>query len=112
MGALGDGSADLVEVELHGMGIGAWHHDGGAGPPRRADGAEDIGTLIALVGRLARPASLAGPQSDDAVLLTQPCLVLPPNLDLRGAPNVTQVGGKRACEVFLNACNTLPLCLG
>jgi hypothetical protein len=36
-------NADLIQVRLHGMGIGLWHHQGRADAACRADGAEQIG---------------------------------------------------------------------
>ena len=100
MTALRDGSADLIEMKLHGMGVGPRHHDGRADPSCRADGAEQIGALIALIGGLTRPCAFAGPEVDKAVLLSQPGLILPPNLYGFAASNVAHMGGKRRGEVF------------
>jgi len=66
-------------MRLHGMGVGLWHHQGRADAPCRADGAEQIGALVALVGRLARPCALARPQADKAVLLPDPRFILEPD---------------------------------
>jgi hypothetical protein len=75
MGMVCDGEADLVEMGLHGVGIGLRHHQRGALARGGADGAEQIGVMIALVGGLAGPCALARPQADLAVLLAQPGLV-------------------------------------
>lgn len=112
MGALCNGPGDLVEMYLHGAGIGFWHHDGRTGSARRTDGAEQIGILIALIGRLAWPGSFAGPQANDTVLLTDACFILPPDLYCLGGRNAAQVGGKRVVEVFLKASITRASCLG
>jgi hypothetical protein len=40
-------------MQLHGLGVGARHDDGGAGAAFRADGAEDVGLSIALILGLA-----------------------------------------------------------
>lgn len=58
VGAGRDGAGDLVEMPLHGFGIGARHDDGSASAAFRADGAEQVGRggpWIAL-GRLPRRA--------------------------------------------------------
>jgi DNA-binding CsgD family transcriptional regulator len=51
-------AADLVEAFLHRLGVGIRHDDGDAGVAARTDGTEQIGVLVALSFRLARPASL------------------------------------------------------
>jgi hypothetical protein len=43
-----DTAADLVAVELHGLCVGKPQCEGCAGSARRADGAEQIGALVAL----------------------------------------------------------------
>jgi hypothetical protein len=86
---------------LHGVGIGFWHHQGGALAPGRADGAEQIGVLVTLVGGLARPCAFAGPLSDKAVLLAESGLVLEPDLDRLSGRNRAQMRRERSNEVFL-----------
>jgi LytS/YehU family sensor histidine kinase len=44
-----------------------------------ADGAEQIGALVALVGGLARPRSPLGALTDEAVLLTDVRFILDPD---------------------------------
>lgn len=78
---LGDMTGDLIEMKLHGFGVGIWHGQSRAGPTCRADGAEEIGVLIALVGWLAGPRSASGPLTDEAILLADPGLVLEPDFD-------------------------------
>jgi len=51
--ALGDVAGYLVEMKLHGFGIGVWHGESRTGSACRTDGAKQIGILVALVGRLA-----------------------------------------------------------
>ena len=68
---------------LHGLGVGEGQGEGRADAARWADGAEQIGALVALVGRLPRPRAAPGPLPDEAVLLADPGLVLEPDLDLR-----------------------------
>jgi hypothetical protein len=76
MGAARDREADLVEMGLHGAGIGFWHHQGRTLSRGRADGAEQIGVLVTLVSGLAGPCALSGPLSDKAVLLAEARFVL------------------------------------
>jgi hypothetical protein len=62
-----DVARDFVEVKLHHVGVGQ-----GKGRPDAAggaDGAEQIGGAIALVGRLARSGSAPGPLPNLAVFL-------------------------------------------
>ena len=51
MGFVGNVFADLVEVQLHGFGIGGWQNQSGTDAALRADGTEQIGVLVALIGR-------------------------------------------------------------
>jgi len=51
--AAGDMAGYLVEMKLHGFGIGVWHGESRTGSACRTDGAKQIGILVALVGRLA-----------------------------------------------------------
>ena len=103
VGAAGDGSADLVEMGLHGLGVGEGHGEGRADAARRADGAEQIGALVALVGRLPGPGAAPGPLADETVLLADASLVLEPHLDRLALCNVGEMRLQRRRKVFLNA---------
>jgi hypothetical protein len=81
MSASGDMAADLVEMKLHGFGVGERQRQRRTGPALRADGAEGIGALVALVSGPMRPCSALGPLSDNSVLLSDPGLILEPALD-------------------------------
>jgi hypothetical protein len=61
VGASGDMAADLVEVKLHGLGVGKRQRQPRSYATRWADGAEQIGALVALVGRLTGPRAAPGP---------------------------------------------------
>ena len=65
-------------MPLHGLGVAAEQNEGGADTARRADGAEYIGRLGALIFRCPGPAPLTCPAAGDLVLLTDPRFVLPP----------------------------------
>ena len=110
--ASGDMQGDLVEMTLHGVGVGDGQRKCGTHAARWADGAEQVGALVALVGGLDRPRAAARPLPDETVLLPDPRLVLEPDLDLLLARHARKVGRERAGEVFLNAWMTSPSCLG
>ena len=76
------------------------------------DGTEQIGVVVALIGRQAGPRAGLGPQSGAAVLLAEPGLVLEPDFDRPVLGQMAYVGGERAGEVFLNPSSTRPSCLG
>ena len=76
VGALGDVARDFVEVELHHVSVGMRQREGRADAAGRADRAEQIGVIIALVGGLPWPRSAPGPLANLAVLLTDAGLVL------------------------------------
>lgn len=94
-------AADLIEMKLHGLGVDMRQGERRTGTARRADGAEEVGALIALVGRLAGTGAPSGPLTDDAVLLPDPRFVLEPDLDRRSLGQIGQMGAQRAREVFL-----------
>ena len=101
MRSLSDVARDFVEVELHRFGVGIGQRERRADAARRADGAEQIGVVVALVGRLARPGSPSGPLPDLAVLLADAGLVLEPDLDGRSRRQIGQMRLQRRAEVFL-----------
>jgi hypothetical protein len=103
VGALGDTARDFVEVELHRLGVGVGQGERGADAAGRADGPEQVGVFVALIGRLAGPGSASGPLSDLAVLLADAGLVLEPDLDWRRLRQAVEMGAQRAREVFLKA---------
>lgn len=112
VGALGDSEGNLVDVELHGLGIGEGQRQAGTDAPGRADGAEQIGAFVALVGGLDRPCAASGPLPNQAVLLADAGLVLEPDLDRLSTGYAADMSFERAREVFLNAWMTSPFCFG
>ena len=106
--ALGDGVGDLVEVELHGLGVGVGQRQCRARAARRTDRAEEVGALIALVGGLARPRSASRPLPDDPVLLADAGLILEPDLDRLALGNAGQMSIQRRGKVFLKAVMVCP----
>jgi hypothetical protein len=93
-------------VELHGFGIGVGQSQGSARAAGRADRAEQIGALIALVGWLSGPRSALSPLPYEAILLADPRLVLEPDLDGLSPRKAAQMRAQRGREVFLNASMT------
>jgi hypothetical protein len=76
MSPCSDMARDFVEMEPHHVGVGIGQREGSSDPAGWADRAEQIGVVIALIGRLARPRSAPGPLSDLAVFLADAGLVL------------------------------------
>ena len=101
--AFSDVAADLVEVGLHGEGVGERHDDSRADVTRRADRAEQIGVVVALVCGLARACPAPGPLPNLAVLLADPGLVPKPDFDRRRLRQSVEMGLQRARKVFLKA---------
>ena len=112
MAVPGNVQADLLEMQLHRFGVGGRQHQGRTLAMHRADRAEDVGALIALIRRQARPRPLPGPDPGPSVLLAQPGLVLEPNLDPPVLGQMAYVRPERAGEVFLNASIVSGFCAG
>lgn len=103
MGARVDRGADLGEMLLHSGSIAPRHDQASALAFLRADCAEDIGGLRALVVGPRRARAARSPAAGDFVLLTDSGLVLPPEFDLdAGRKPVSDLCDLRG-EVFLKA---------
>lgn len=111
-----DDSADLGEMQRHGMRVGPRHDEPRAFAFLRADGAENVGPFRALIlwGRGPRPA--LGPAACDLVLLPDAGVrhgprtdggfhgeLLPPDLDLNAIVQLVADLGQALGEVFLNS---------
>jgi hypothetical protein len=90
-------------VELHHVGIGVGKREGRPDAAGRADRAEQIGVVVALIGRLPWPRSAPGPLPNLAVLLADAGLVLKPDFDRRGLGQTFEMSLQRAGKVFLKA---------
>ena len=108
----GDIAADLIEVHFHGACVGPRQHKRRALATAGADRAEQIGVLVALVGRQARPRAGLGPKTGPAVLLAEPGFVLKPDFDRLALGQMAYVCCQRAGEVFLNPSSTWGSCFG
>jgi hypothetical protein len=90
-------------MKLHHVGVGIGQREGRADAAGRADGAEQIGVVIALVGGLPWPRPAPGPLPNLAVLLADAGLVLKPDFDRRRLGQGAEMRLQRARKVFLNA---------
>jgi hypothetical protein len=63
-------------MALHCLGVGEGHRKGGADASGGTNGAEEIGAVVTLVGRLTKPRSALGPLAHEAVLLADAGFVL------------------------------------
>jgi hypothetical protein len=90
-------------VELHHVSVGVGQRKGRPDAAGRADRAEQIGVVIALVGGLARACPAPGPLPNKAVLLADPGLVLKPDFDRRDLGQAVEMSLQRVREVFLKA---------
>ena len=102
--------ADLVQMRLHGGRVAPGHDEAGAFAFRRADGAENVSPLRALILRRTGPGSTPRPAAGYLVLLPDPGFVLEPDFYFDICPNLVpdrrQLGG----EVFLNSSMASAFC--
>jgi len=73
-----DVKRDLLQMQLHRLGVAKWQNETGRLAERGADGAEDIGRGGSLILQGKWPRSACGPTSRDLVLLTDAGFVLEP----------------------------------
>ena len=85
------------------MGVGEGHGERGADAVCGADRPEQIGALVALIGRLARPGPAPGPLPDQTVLLADASLVLEPKFNRLAPGQMGEMGLQRRREAFLKA---------
>lgn len=71
-------AADLLEMQVHRVGIGIRQDQGCADIAARTDSAEYIGPLTALVARRGRTAAALGPDAGQRALLANAGFILPP----------------------------------
>lgn len=112
MSFLGDMQGDLVEMELHRLGVGEGQCKSRADAPGWTDRAEQVGTLVALIGRLDWPRAAPRPLPDDTIFLADPGFVLEPDLDPLAPRYGADMGFERAGEIFLKASMVRLSCIG
>jgi hypothetical protein len=89
-------------MELHRLGVSEGKRKRGPDASGGTNGAEEIGALIALIGRLTGARSSPGPLPHEAVFLADARFVLEPDLDWRRRRQGIEMSAQRAREVFLN----------
>lgn len=112
MGSPGDGAGYLLKVKLHGVSVGEGQRQAGADAAQRANGAEEIGALVALIGGLRGPGSAPRPLADATVLLADARLVLKPDLNGPAVRYAAKMRREDAGKVFLKAAMVSPSCFG
>ena len=103
MGAWGDGLAQLVEHELHRLGLDTGQDQGNPGVAFRADGAEQVDGLVAQVPAARWTNSLLKPAPTGAAGLADPGFIKKPHLETLG---LRMAGGNlrdQCRELFLKA---------
>lgn len=83
MGLASDVFADLIKMQLHSFSVGLRQDESRACPSFGADGPEQIGVVIALIGWQAWPGSLLCPDAYLTVLLSNARFILEPDFDRR-----------------------------
>ena len=76
VGAGRDLRADLLEMRVHRMDVDMRQDQRRTDAASGTAGAEDVGPLVALIPRLARPAALLRPDIGQAALLADPGFIL------------------------------------
>jgi hypothetical protein len=99
-------------MELHHVGVGIGQRQRRPDAASRTDRAEQIGVVVALVGRLPWPRSAPGPLANKAVLLADAGLVRKPDFDWRRLRQPFKMRLQREREVFLNASTIRSSCAG
>ena len=103
MGARRDLGADLFQMLTHCFGVDGRHDDRGADGAVRADGAEQVGGVMAVVAHHQRARADRRPDIGVCSLLPDPGFVLEPDLDRRAGGAAEQRILQQAGEVFLKA---------
>jgi hypothetical protein len=95
-------AADSSEMQRHGLGVRGRHDQARCDATLRTGRAEQVGPVVALVVRRARPRSTLGPDPGQRALLADPGLILEPDFDRLAFGAVGDL--RRDCrgEVFLN----------
>ena len=101
MRAGGGISGDFGEMQVHRISVAFGQDERRALAARRADRAEKIGVLIALIGRLARKRAALGPLPDKAVVLADAGFILEPGFHKNASGNIGQMRLRGPRDVFL-----------
>lgn len=100
MGTRGNGLADSVQMQVHHAGIGFGHDNCSACRSAWAGGAEEIGRVVALIARRARPGSAFRPNARQGTLLADPCFILEPDFEELATGRCRECFGQGFGKVF------------
>lgn len=100
MRAFLDMTRDFIEVKLHHVRIGEGQRQRRALALRRADRAEEIGVLVALIGGLTWTRPPLRPLAHKAVLLADTGFILEPDFDGRLLRQFGKMRVQHRLEVF------------
>jgi hypothetical protein len=89
-------------VKLHHVGVGVRKRQRRSDAAGGADGADQIGVVVALISGLPGPRSATDPLADETVFLTDPSLVFKPDFDRRRLRQSFETSLQRAREVLWN----------
>jgi len=103
MGVRGHLGRNLGQMQVHGRGVDIGKNERGGLLGRRANGGEDVGSRVALVLGLPRPAAPARPLPGQLALLADPALVLEPELERSARSLVADGAGDPLGQFFLNS---------
>ncbi len=96
-----DIGADFDQMLVHGVDADIGHDQGGAGPARWADRAEEVGPEEAAVPLDAGPGPALGPDTGQRAMLTDASFVLEPHLNRASGEGLGDGVLRQRGEVFL-----------
>lgn len=102
VGAGSDGSSDLGEVGVHGLGVGVGQDETGGGGAAGTNRTEYVGPFIAGVANGPGAGAALRPDPGERALLTYSCFVLKPDLERLAVGCLGEGCGDSIGEVFLN----------
>lgn len=94
-------AGNFVDVALHGVCAREGQRQRCAFAPGGTDRTEQVGVLVTLIRRLARPRSAFRPLLHEPIFLADARFILEPDFDRRPLWQVTKMRLQRLCEVFL-----------
>ncbi len=98
-----DVATDLGEVQVHGLAVDMRQNERRSEIAFGTDGTEQIGPVVTLVARCARPGAALGPDAGQRALLPDAGFVLPPDFDRLVARVRRDAGTDQIREIFLCA---------
>ena len=105
-------AADLLEMQVHRLGVGIRQDQGRADIPKRTDGAKYVGPFASLIARPGWTAAALGPNASQCALLADAGFVLPPEFNRFFARMLGDRGFDQIGEVFLCASCAAGSCCG